>query len=133
MKSGLDSAKQQEVLFRLPRFKISFAESMNDAFKAAGMAIAFDRDKADFSRMAKIKPLFISEVAHATFLRVDEKGTEAAAATAIGMTTESAPDYSRIPNMIVDRPFLVALRDTKTGSLLLYGRIADPEPIDQAR
>lgn len=131
--NALTSAIQQKVLLRLPRFEIDYGKSMNAAFKAAGMAVAFDKDRADFSRMAEVKPLFISEVAHATFLRVDELGTEAAAATAITMSTTSLPDYSNIPKMIVDRPFVVALRDTTTGSLLFYGRIANPKAAEAAK
>ena len=133
MGAALDDAPEREIELRMPRFEIAWNGSMNAAFKAAGMIVPFDRSRADFKPMVEVsgRNAFIDSVSHATFLKVDEKGTKAAGATAIEVTVESATLY--FAEMTVDRPFLVALRDTKTGSLLFFGRISDPQPTEAAR
>jgi serpin B len=69
----------------------------------------------------------IDRVAHATFLRVDERGTEAAAATAVTIVVTGARlPPAALPRMIVDLPFLVTIRDRASGALLFFGRISDP-------
>ncbi len=111
----------------LPRFKLAYQATLNDALKTLGMGIAFDR-RADFSAMfADGKPAAnIDEVKHKTFVEVNEEGTEAAAATSIGMIrTTMAPQ--RNFSMIVDRPFFCAIRDNQSGALLFMGAIIDPE------
>ena len=110
----------------LPRFTIKFGATLNTALKKLGMGIAFG-DTADFAGIQKSRQLQISEVRHASFLRVDEEGTEAAAATSIGirplaMRVEPPPFH-----MVVDRPFFVAIRDERSGQILFTGRIDDPE------
>ena len=78
-------------------------------------------------------PLAIDDVAHATFLRVDEKGTEAAAVTAVKIiVTGSRRLPDDLPRMIVDRSFLLTIRDRASGALIFFGRIADPTPVEQA-
>ena len=112
----------------LPRFKLAYEATLNDALKALGMGIAFDQRRADFSGMiADGKPSAnIDEVKHKTFVEVNEEGTEAAAVTSIGMIrTTMAPQ--RNFSMIVDRPFFCAIRDNQTGALLFMGAIIDPE------
>ena len=110
----------------LPRFTIKFGATLNTALRKLGMGIAFG-DTADFAGIQKSRQLQISEVRHASFLRVDEEGTEAAAATSIGirplaMRIEPPPFH-----MVVDRPFFVAIRDERSGQILFTGRIDDPE------
>jgi serpin B len=112
----------------LPRFKLAYEAALNDALKAMGMGIAFDRQRADFGGMfANGKPSAnIDEVKHKTFVEVNEEGTEAAAVTSIGMIRMTmAPQRSF--SMIVDRPFFCAIRDNHTGALLFMGAIVDPE------
>ncbi len=83
--------------------------------------------------MAKA-PLAIDDVAHATFLRVNEQGTEAAAVTAVTIRVVSARIVSAdIPRMIVDRPFLVTIRDRASSALIFFGRIANPTPVEKAQ
>ena len=77
-------------------------------------------------------PLRIDDVAHATFLRVDKEGTEAAAATAVKIVVVGARLVPDVPRMIVDRPFLVTIRDRASGALIFIGRIADPTPVEKA-
>jgi serine protease inhibitor len=120
--------RQAEGTIVLPRFKLAYEATLNDAFKALGMSIAFDRRRADFGGMiADGKPsVTIDEVKHKAFVEVNEEGAEAAAATSIGMIrTTMAPQ--RNFSMIVDRPFFCAIRDNQTGALLFIGAIVDPE------
>jgi len=89
-----------------------------------GMPLAFDSRKADFSAITKSEPLFISAVAHQANISVDEKGTEATAATAVVVQATASP--APAPVVHVDRPFIFAVRDTKSGAILFLGRVMDP-------
>jgi serpin B len=88
------------------------------------MGVAFDPNRADFRGIADAD-LVISEVVQKTFLRVDEKGTEAAAATGIIVQVTSAPSEPP-PTFRADHPFLLLIRDKPTGAVLFLGRIAAP-------
>ncbi len=125
---------RKDVILHLPKFKIEGASvSLGSELQGLGMKTAFDAPKgsADFSRMALRKPndyLFISEVVHKTFIAVDEKGTEAAAATAVLMAAGSAAPAEK-PKPIevkVDRPFLFAIQHRDSGACLFLGRVSDP-------
>lgn len=122
----LSAEPDREVRVILPRFEARFSESVKAALTAAGMPAAFDETRADFSGIADGRGLVIDDVAHATFLRVDEEGTEAAAATAVTIMTTSARIGPKVPEIVFDRPFLATLRDRKSGAVLFFGRIADP-------
>jgi serpin B len=112
----------------LPRFKLAYESTLNDALKALGIGIAFDGRRADFSGMfADSKPSAnIDEVKHKTFVEVNEEGTEAAAATAIGMIRMTMAPQRNF-SMIVDRPFFCAIRDNLTGALLFLGAMINQE------
>ena len=125
----LSAEQERAVRIVLPRFEARFDESVKAALIAAGMPSAFDHQRADLSGIARGARLAIDDVAHATFLRVDEEGTEAAAATAIKVVVTSARIAPQVPEMVVDRPFLATLRDRKSGAVLFFGRIADPTAI----
>ncbi len=116
---------KQEGFIRLPRFKIDYDVTLNQALTALGMGEAFSNG-ANFSGMGK--NLKISEVKQKTFVEVNEEGTEAAAATSVGIMTLSArmPDQDPF-RMIVDHPFFCAIRDNQTGSILFMGSIVDPQ------
>ncbi|MDQ0566096.1 serine protease inhibitor [Qipengyuania citrea] len=131
-KFDLGSIEERNILLRLPRFEARFDGSVKTALIAAGMTCAFDGSCADFSAMANA-PLAIDDVAHATFLRVDEKGTEAAAVTTVKIVVTGSrrlPDD--LPRMIVDRPFLLTIRDRASGALIFFGRISDPTPVEKS-
>ncbi|HEU5102766.1 MAG TPA: serpin family protein [Roseiflexaceae bacterium] len=120
--------RRSEGTIVLPRFRLTYEVTLNDALKALGMAIAFDGRRADFSAMlTDHKPnANIDEVKHKAFVELNEEGTEAAAVTSIGMMrTSMAPQRSF--SMVVDRPFFCAIRDGQTGALLFLGSIVDPE------
>ncbi len=120
--AGLQSS---DVKLFLPRFTFGFRADMKDVLSQMGMPAAFDPGKADFSGIydKNLEPrnLFISHVAHQAFVAVDEKGTEAAASTAVGEDT-SMPVQFR-----VDHPFFFAIRDRQTGSILFVGRVLNPK------
>lgn len=113
-----------EVNLALPRFEFRFKASVADLLKAMGMPTAFDPGAADFSGMSAEDRLFISDVIHEAFIKVDEEGTEAAAATAVIIDLTSAP--IEVMELSVDRPFLFSLYDRTTGQILFLGRVLDP-------
>jgi len=119
--AGLEST---QVDLGLPKYEFSFKSSVADLLAAMGMPAAFDPAAADFSGMTTEAPLFISDVIHEAFIKVDEEGTEAAAATAAIMDLTSAP--SEMVNLQIDRPFLFSLYDRGTGEILFMGRVLNP-------
>jgi serpin B len=131
LKTWFDSVRSREVSVFLPKFKIENKYELNKVLYAMGMRDAFNDKKADFSGMAVLKPderLFISEVIHQTFVEVDEKGTEAAAATAVVMKWVSAVMNPPKPVQFkADHPFIFAICDNATGSILFLGRLSDPQ------
>ncbi len=126
--SWAGSLNPLQVQLMLPRFEISSAFKLEEQLKKMGVLDAFDRARADFSGMAeravleKQGNLYISAVIHKAFTKVNEKGTTAAAASAVVMETYSAPAEFR-----ADRPFLFVIRDTKTGTVLFIGRVSNPK------
>lgn len=111
----------------LPRFKVEYEITLNDALKALGMGVAFDPDRANFSGIFQTaQNAFISKVKHKTFAEVNEEGTEAAAVTSTEIQVTSAVQPRKSFTMVVDRPFFFAIRDNKTGSVLFLGSIVDP-------
>jgi serine protease inhibitor len=121
----------QRVQLGLPKFRIEPAASLSlgGFLRRMGMTDAFDRNKADFTGIANppspADRLFISHVFHKAFVRVDEKGTEAAAATAVLMAPAGAMPERPVV-LDVDRPFLFLIRDNQSGLVLFLGRVADP-------
>jgi serpin B len=108
----------------LPKFEFDSKYFMKDALSALGMPTAFSSN-ADFSGMTGNKDLFISEVIHQAYVKVDEEGTEAAAATAIVVETTSAgPGDSKI--FRADHPFIFIIQEKETGNILFIGRVTDP-------
>ena len=91
-----------------------------------GMPLAFSQEGADFSGITGKRDLSISNVIHKAFISVDEKGTEAAAATAVTMCMMAAPDKVRPVVFNADHPFVFLIRDNETGSILFMGKIMKP-------
>lgn len=120
--NALDS--EAVVSVRIPRFKFTTPSiSLKETLKKLGMIKPFDED-ADFSAISDID-MRISDVIHKAFVKVDEEGTEAAAATAVIIDTEAYPPPPK-PEFIANRPFIFFIRDTETGVILFMGRILDP-------
>ncbi|MBX3190992.1 MAG: serpin family protein [Labilithrix sp.] len=118
----------QRVAITLPKFTFKSGGSMNAPLQELGMKIPFS-NKADFGGIAEPaagERLQISQVAHQTYVAVDENGTEATAATGIVMHTTSLP-MGPIVEFKADRPFLFFIYDAKRGRVLFIGRVADPK------
>ncbi|MCZ8519236.1 serpin family protein [Paenibacillus caseinilyticus] len=110
----------------LPRLKQEASYDLIPSLQGLGMREAFG-DRADFKGISD-KPVMISEVAHKTYLRVDEQGTEAAAVTSIAVVKVSAEKVEGESfHMTVNRPFLLAIQSSETGSLLFLGTIHKPQ------
>ena len=114
---------ETQVALTLPKFRIETKAKLALILAALGMPSAFD-DRADFSGITTAEQLLISNVIHQANIDVDEKGTEAAAATAVVMRATAMP--AEPVAFRADRPFLFALRDVPTGAVLFLGRVGDP-------
>ncbi|TFH28471.1 MAG: serpin family protein [Bacteroidia bacterium] len=106
----------------MPKFEFEYERSLAEDLKSMGLEVAFSDTEADFSGITP-EDLFISDVIHKTYIKVNEEGTEAAAVTAIIMETTSAGprNYLRL-----DRPFLFAITENSSKSILFMGKVAEP-------
>jgi serpin B len=120
----LNSMKFTSVQLGLPKFTFESQFSLREQLSALGMTDAFDRNRADFSGMTGNRDLFISDVIHKAFVAANEKGTEAAAATAVIMDLVMAPMFE--VSLTVDRPFIFLIRDKVSGQILFMGRVVNP-------
>jgi serine protease inhibitor len=109
-----------EMTIQLPRFKLEYEIEMKDILSTMGMEIAFDPSRANFTGINSNGGLFITEVKHKSFVEVNEEGTEAAAATSVGVGLTSVPETMR-----VDRPFLFIIHERHSGAVLFIGQVTD--------
>jgi serpin B len=109
----------------MPKFTLRWELELQDVLSALGMGIAFSCGDADFTPLfpAGGRQTCITRVKHKTFVDVNEEGTVAAAVTSVEMGIVSAPQELRV---VVDRPFLVAIRERLTGTVLFLGRVMNP-------
>lgn len=111
----------------MPPFKIEGdSVSLKAPLQQLGMTLPFDEARADFTRMESSGLLFVSDVVHKTFIAVDKEGTEAAAATGVVVQARSARIEPEPLLVKVDRPFLYAIQDSKSGAVLFLGRVVKP-------
>ena len=126
LENALKRLSSHRVDLGLPRFKIALQCELKDPLSQLGMRLPFDRASADFSGITSTGELSISAVVHKAYIAVEEKGTEAAAATAVVMM----PRAMRVPSTPVvfraDHPFMFLIRDTQSGSILFMGRLVRP-------
>lgn len=116
-------SEQKKEVF-LPKFEYKFDNSLKDELTALGMTDAFDDAKANLSGISDAAKLVISEVMHKTYIKVDERGTEAAAVTGITVGVTSMP----VDNSFrVDHPFVFAIREKDTQAILFIGKVMDPK------
>ena len=131
--SQLDATKYNDILagmqpkmlsLGLPKFSYTQNSDLGDHLSSLGMSDAFDPTLADFSGMSGGRDLFISKVQHQAFVAVDEKGTEAAAATSVIMQATSI----LLPGetLTIDRPFIFVIRDVASKQILFIGRVLNP-------
>jgi serpin B len=118
------SLEPTDVDLTLPRFKIETKSDLSSVLAQMGMPLAFDPDRADFSGITTQEKLYISAVVHQADISVDEKGTEASAATAVQIEAFAMPGQ-RVA-LHIDRPFIFVVRDATTGAILFLGRVTDP-------
>ena len=108
----------------MPRWTFRVQSPLEDALAELGMPTAFVPGGADLSAMTREERLFVSAVLHEVFIAVDERGTEAAAATAVVVTATSAGPTPGV--LVLDRPFLFVIHDVAHGTPLFIGRVGDP-------
>ncbi|UOQ67165.1 serpin family protein [Hymenobacter volaticus] len=122
LNTWLTSARSSSLELRLPKFKMQYEKELKQALTQLGMGIAFT-NQANFSQMvqASNQQFAISEVKHKTYLDVNEEGTEAAAATSVGIITTSLPQA-----IIANRPFVFLIREKSSNAILFIGQLMAP-------
>jgi serpin B len=123
----LDALKSRKVDLSLPRFKTTSQFNLSKMLQAMGMRDAFSPANADFSGMTAAEKMFIGLVIHKAYVDVNEQGTEAAAATAVGMVGTAMPPPEEPVSFKADHPFVYMIRHRMTGSILFVGRLANPK------
>ena len=110
----VNNMKDNKVNLRLPKFEINYEKKLKEVLKTMGVNLPFEKN-ADFSKIRVQNDIYINEIIHKTYLKVNEQGTEAAAVTAIEMVFNSAanPRLEKIYNMHVNRPFIFILRNDR--------------------
>jgi len=111
----------------LPKFEFKTKYNLNDILKTLGMKSAFDPGKADFSGMTITEKVWIDFVLHQAYVKVDEKGTEAAAATAVGILGTGLVSK---PIFKADHPFIFIIQQKATGNILFLGKVVDPTKVE---
>jgi serpin B len=126
LSSWQEAMQNQEVYVYMPKFKLESEYDLIPKMKDLGVDLAFDPDYADLSGIANVKPnnLYIGFATHKAFVDVNEEGTEAAAATAIGVEETSAPANPTV--FRADHPFVFLIQDNETGLVLFMGRVSNP-------
>lgn len=122
----LNELNPRQVEVHLPKFKFQKKLRLDSVLRELGMKEAFIPDQADFSGIAGTRDLYIGLVLHEAMVDVNEKGTEAAAATAVGIRATSLPPPEDPVVFRADRPFYFAIRDRETGVILFLGQLANP-------
>jgi serine protease inhibitor len=125
-----EEMENNEIILRVPKFKIESSLSLVDALKRMEIKKAFNMIEANFSNMVDIEKaenVFIDEIIHKTFIEIDEQGTEAAAATVIMEEPVSIPELKRRPEILeFNKPFLFIIEEVETETILFIGHLVDP-------
>ena len=109
--------------FSMPKFRVEYSAGISDIMKNLGINVAFDKYRADFTKMVTGGNMYIMDAIHKTYISVDEEGTEAAAVTAVMMDATSA--FRDEPLRVsYDTPFTFVIRDNKNGITLFVGEFA---------
>ncbi len=123
----MNNFTEDSVNLFLPKLKLEYKTDsiLKEVLKDMGMEIAFDQFRANFTGMADPSNIWIGRVIHKAFLEIDEEGTEAAAATVVEML-ESAVPVPGHPTIFVNRPYIFAIRENHSGTILFIGKIIEP-------
>jgi serpin B len=125
LEGWLSKLSSQRVEVSLPRFKMTAESELSEPLSRLGMPAAFQRGRADFSGITGTRELAISAVIHKAFVEVEEKGTEAAAATGVVFARNAV--VAQPPSIFrADHPFFFVIRDIRTGTILFLGRLVKP-------
>ncbi len=125
--AALSGLADEQTLIKLPKFEYMYSASLNEQLIEMGMPLAFDPEAADFSGMTEEEnDLFISNVLHKCYIRVDELGAEAAAVTEVEMGVTSAAPIEQAMTFYADRPFLFAIYSQEDGAIAFMGVVNDP-------
>jgi serpin B len=123
----LPEGRRWDVEVYLPRFELKTQyDQLIRVFRSMGMVSVFDRNAADLSGITRREPLWLDAVAHKAFVRVDERGTEAAAATAIAAIGGIEEDPPEPAVFRADHPFVFLIHDDRSGAVLFLGRVVNP-------
>ena len=128
IKAWESNFKIQEVEISLPKFQFEVEFQLSDSLKRIGLKAPFDSAQANFSGIDGRRDLYIGEVFHKAFLKLDEEGTEAAAATGIGMKFAAMRPKDNPIEFLANRPFLFYIKDPQSDALLFLGRLMNPKP-----
>jgi len=121
-----ESFERYKVTLKMPKFEfISPSISLINTLETLGMKTAFDSKKANFSFLSKNGSLYVSDILHKAFIKIDEHGTEAAAATAILIKNTGIEEVPEA-NLTLDRPFIYQIVDNKTKQILFMGHMIKP-------
>jgi len=124
MNDWISKLTEQKKEVFMPKFEFKFDDSLKDELAALGMTDAFNDLKANLAGISDAAKLVISEVMHKSYIKVDERGTEAAAVTGITVGTTSMP----VDNSFrIDHPFVFAIREKDTKAILFIGKVMDPK------
>ena len=115
--------RQTTVTVGLPRFTLNYKTKLKGILQSLGMTRAFT-DKAELGKINPATGLFVSSVDQITYLGIDEKGTEAAAVTSIGVTTTSIDPTETF--LIADHPFVLVISEKTSNTILFMGKIMNP-------
>jgi len=124
-KNYITNLSDAEVELKLPKFELDYKADLVDNLELLGMKRVFG-EKSELNKMS-ITPQYISQVIHQSHVKVDEEGTEAAAATAVAtLGTSALEEEPKIVKMYVNRPFFFSVQDDETGAMLFSGLIQNP-------
>lgn len=122
----LDQLQSKCVTLTMPKFEYDTGLRLTQVLSEMGMTDAFAPSLSDFSGINGKTDLFVGDVFHKAFVKVDEAGTEAAAATAVTVVQTVSVDPCERQTLIIDRPFVFLIRDHDTNVILFVGRVLDP-------
>lgn len=122
LKETFTALNKRKLAVSVPKFKFSYQKELNELLKSLGMQEAFS-PSADFSKLSDDSRTYIDEVLQKAFVEVNEEGTEAAAATSVGIALTSMPVIEKVE---LNRPFIFMIKENSSNLILFMGTLADP-------
>ena len=124
-KKWIGQFREQQGKLKLPRFSLSYEVDIEKALMSLGMSTMFEQSSADFSNLTS-RQVYVNRMRHKTLVEVNERGTQPAATSPIGLRVTSVLPTEEQFTMIVNRPFLCTIRDHKTDALVFMGVVEKP-------